>query len=157
MSERNTWGNVSPDMIAALANIGVDVSQDGWAKLGECEMTGPLEDTHGPIANENWQTRALKAEAALQEARMQSLAHLGQAQEAYEAQLKAEAELEEYKMVARTVDDQWCAAEDEIEAIKAKLAKAVEVAEKAISWLRLYGADVHKEAATLAEIGGDDG
>jgi len=35
---------------------------------------------------------------------------------------------------------------------EAKLAKAVEVAEKSIKWLRLYGADVHREAATLAEL-----
>ena len=37
---------------------------------------------------------------------------------------------------------------------EAKLAKAVEVAEKSIKWLRLYGADVHREAATLAELTG---
>ena len=44
-----------------------------------------------------------------------------------------------------------------IEALEAKLAKAVEVAEESIKWLRLYGADVHREAATLAELtGGKD-
>lgn len=42
------------------------------------------------------------------------------------------------------------------EAAEAKLAKAVGVAEKAIGWLRLYGADVHREAATLAELKGQD-
>ena len=36
-------------------------------------------------------------EAELREARMQSLADLGQAQEAYEAQLKAEAQLERFR------------------------------------------------------------
>ena len=46
------------------------------------------------------------------------------------------------------------AAADRIEALEAKLAKAVEVAEKSIKWLRLYGADVHREAATLAELTG---
>ena len=40
-------------------------------------------------------------------------------------------------------------------AAEAKLAKAVDVAEKAIRWLRIYGADVHMEAATLAELKGD--
>ena len=30
--------------------------------------------------------------------------------------------------------------------------KAVEVAHKCMGWLRLYGADVHREAATLAEL-----
>ena len=48
-------------------------------------------------------------------------------------------------------------AADRIEELEAKLAKAVEVAEKSIKWLRLYGADVHREAATLAELtGGKD-
>ena len=45
-------------------------------------------------------------------------------------------------------------AADRIEELEAKLAKAVEVAEKSIKWLRLYGADVHREAATLAELTG---
>ena len=54
-----------------------------------------------------------------------------------------------------------CALQDEaadrIEELEDKLAKAVEVAEKSIKWLRLYGADVHREAATLAELtGGKD-
>ena len=44
--------------------------------------------------------------------------------------------------------------EGRAEAAEAKLAKAVEVAEKSIKWLRLYGADVHREAATLAELTG---
>ena len=39
---------------------------------------------------------------------------------------------------------------------EALLAKALEVAEKSIGWLRLYGVDVHKEAATLAELKGQD-
>ena len=42
-----------------------------------------------------------------------------------------------------------------IEELEAKLAKAVDVAEKAIKWLRIYGADVHMEAATLAELKGE--
>ena len=57
----------------------------------------------------------------------------------------------------------WAAEKDANEAeayaeeLEAKLAKAVEVAEKSIKWLRLYGADVHREAATLAELtGGKD-
>ena len=38
-----------------------------------------------------------------------------------------------------------------------KLAKAVEVAEKSIKWLRLYGSDVHREAAALKKLtGGKD-
>jgi len=40
-------------------------------------------------------------------------------------------------------------------AAEAKLAKAVDVAEKAIRWLRIYGADVHMEATTLAELKGE--
>ena len=41
--------------------------------------------------------------------------------------------------------------------LEAKLAKAVELAEKSIKWLRLYGADVHREAAILKELtGGKD-
>lgn len=43
---------------------------------------------------------------------------------------------------------------DRIEELDAKLAKAVEVAERSIKWLRLFGADVHREAAALAEITG---
>ena len=43
-----------------------------------------------------------------------------------------------------------------IDELEAKLAKALEVAEKSIGWLRLYGVDVHKEAATLAELKGQD-
>lgn len=39
--------------------------------------------------------------------------------------------------------------------VETKLAKAVEVAEKSIKWLRLYGADVHREATTLAELKGE--
>jgi predicted nucleic acid-binding Zn-ribbon protein len=57
----------------------------------------------------------------------------------------------------------WAAEKDANEAeayaeeLEAKLVKAVEVAEKSIKWLRLYGADVHREAATLAELtGGKD-
>ena len=46
-------------------------------------------------------------------------------------------------------------AADRIEELEAKLAKAVELAEKSIKWLRLYGADVHREAATLAELKGE--
>ena len=42
-----------------------------------------------------------------------------------------------------------------IEELEANLAKAVELAEKSIKWLRLYGADVHREAATLAELKGE--
>lgn len=38
-----------------------------------------------------------------------------------------------------------------------KLAKAVEVAEKSIKWLRLYGAGVHREAVALKKLtGGKD-
>ena len=48
-------------------------------------------------------------------------------------------------------------AADRIEELEDRLAKAVELAEKSIKWLRLYGADVHREAATLAELtGGKD-
>ena len=47
-------------------------------------------------------------------------------------------------------------AEARIEELEGKLAKAVEVAEKSIGWLRLYGADVHKESTTLAELKGKD-
>jgi hypothetical protein len=48
-------------------------------------------------------------------------------------------------------------AADRIEELETKLAKAVKLAEKSIKWLRLYGADVHREAATLAELtGGKD-
>ena len=42
-----------------------------------------------------------------------------------------------------------------IEELEAKLAKAMDLAEKSMKWLRLYGADVHREAATLAELKGD--
>ena len=42
------------------------------------------------------------------------------------------------------------------EGAEAKLAKAVEVADKSIKWLRLYGADVHREAAALAELKGQE-
>lgn len=55
------------------------------------------------------------------------------------------------------------AAADRIEELEAKLsksedllAKAVDVAEKSLQWLRLYGADVHREATTLAELKGQD-
>jgi len=42
-----------------------------------------------------------------------------------------------------------------IEELEAKLAKAVTLAEKSMKWLRLYGADVHREASTLAELKGE--
>lgn len=63
----------------------------------------------------------------LRERTMSELSALGQAQEAYEAQV----------------------------VLEEKLAKAVDLAEKSIKWLRLYGADVHREAATLAELTGE--
>ena len=44
---------------------------------------------------------------------------------------------------------------DRIEELEAKLAKAVTLAEKSMKWLRLYGADVHREASTLAELKGE--
>ena len=48
-------------------------------------------------------------------------------------------------------------AADRIEELESKLAKAVEVAEKSIKWLRLYGADVHREAVALKKLtGGKD-
>ena len=47
-------------------------------------------------------------------------------------------------------------AADRIEELEAKLAKVVEVAEKSIRWLRLYGVDVHREAVTLTELGEDN-
>ena len=43
---------------------------------------------------------------------------------------------------------------DRIEELEAKLEEAVKVAENSIKWLRLYGADVHREATTLAELKG---
>lgn len=58
-------------------------------------------------------------------------------------------------MDASGVADTIYEAMDRIEELEAKLAKAVELAEKSIRWLRLYGIDVHREAATLAELKGD--
>ena len=49
-------------------------------------------DTYQTLEAEN-----VKLKAELREASMQSLADLGQAQEAYEAQLKAEAQLERFR------------------------------------------------------------
>jgi len=49
----------------------------------------------------------------------------------------------------------WTPETNRIEELEAKLAKVVDVAEKSIKWLRLYGADVHREAATLAELKGE--
>lgn len=46
--------------------------------------------------------------------------------------------------------------EDKLAECEARLEKAVEVAEKSVKWLRLYGADVHREAATLGEIKGSN-
>lgn len=48
------------------------------------------------------------------------------------------------------------AAADRIKELEAKLAKAMDLAEKSMKWLRLYGADVHREAATLAELKGQN-
>jgi chromosome segregation ATPase len=44
-----------------------------------------------------------------------------------------EAKLEEYKMVASTIDNQWAESQDEITELKVKLAKAVENLEWCIS------------------------
>ena len=65
--------------------------------------------------------------------------------------------IEELEERLKAAQDDAKEAEAYAEELEAKLAKAVEVAEKSIKWLRLYGADVHREAATLAELtGGND-
>lgn len=58
-----------------------------------------------------------------------------------------------WKSVADT--DQQIDAAAYIEELETKLAKAVTLAEKSMKWLRLYGADVHREASTLAELKGE--
>ena len=59
----------------------------------------------------------------------------------------------------KPLPDEWfverAQMQERIKELEAKLAKAVELAEKSIKWLRLYGADVHREAATLAELKGE--
>ena len=62
--------------------------------------------------------------------------------------------IEELEAKLKTAEEIGRAFEEDAGQLRAKLAKAMEVAEKSIGWLRLYGADVHKEAATLAELKG---
>ena len=62
--------------------------------------------------------------------------------------------IEELELAVRYEADLAQMALDARKELAAKLAKAVDVAEKSLQWLRLYGADVHREATTLAELKG---
>ena len=62
---------------------------------------------------------------------------------------QAEARIEELSNCVAVLEAKLSKSED-------LLAKAVDVAEKSLQWLRLYGADVHREATALAELKGQD-
>lgn len=67
------------------------------------------------------------------------------------------AERDEAWKRAAHAEEMWGRAEVKLSESEALLAKAVEVAEKSIKWLRLYGSDVHREAAALKKLtGGKD-
>lgn len=67
------------------------------------------------------------------------------------------AERDEAWKRAGHAEKMWGETEVKLSESEALLAKAVEVAEKSIKWLRLYGAGVHSEAVALKKLtGGKD-
>jgi hypothetical protein len=81
------------------------------------------------------------------EAKLKTAEEIGRAFEKDAGQLR-----EKLNWVLVERDKTFALMLDRVQTAEAKLAKAVEVAKKSIKWLRLYGADVHREAATLAEL-----